>query len=74
MNLSGTLFCLNCGKPMKQGGTEIGPYGISQFRHCDCGLNIFLFTEVKGFEYSLVREPKAKSNKPLKNRPPRAAA
>ena len=56
MNLSGKLFCLNCGKIMQQGGTEVGPYGITQFRHCECGLRVFLFTEVKGYEYALQRK------------------
>ena len=59
MDLTKALICLNCGETMKQGGTSIGPYGMTQFRFCDnCGLKVFLFTEVKGFKYSLMRERK----------------
>lgn len=58
MNLSGTITCLNCGKPMKQGSTNLG-IDMIQFRYCECGLKMFLFTEAKGFEYSLTREPKS---------------
>ena len=61
MNLTKELICLNCGETMKQGGTSVDPYGMTQFRFCDnCGLSVFLFTEIKGFEYSLTRKPKDK--------------
>ena len=64
MNLSGSLFCLNCAKQMQQGATEVGPYGLVQFRFCECGLKAILFTEVEGFEYSLHRE-RTKPNKQI---------
>jgi len=56
MNISGTITCLNCGETMQQGGTEIGPYGMTQLRYCECGLRMFLFNKVEGFEYSLQRK------------------
>lgn len=58
MNLCGELICLNCGKVMQQGGTSIDHYGMSQFRFCECGLKVFLFTSSEDVECYLATKRK----------------
>ena len=56
MNYSGKITCINCGKEMKTGSSQIWPSGSSQFRFCDCGIKCFLFSEAEYYEFKLIAE------------------
>jgi hypothetical protein len=61
MNFTKDIECINCGKIMERGSTNIG-VGFSQFRYCSCGLEMFLFNKIENYNWRLQLVLKGKDN------------
>lgn len=55
MDFRGEIKCINCGKVMKTDCTYVSNQTV-QFRNCDCGMSIILYTKIPGYECSLKTE------------------
>jgi hypothetical protein len=51
------IQCPNCGLNMKQGGAHIGGGNVTEWRSCECGIHMCIFT-LKEHEEAILRRQK----------------